>query len=360
MTDTDIRWNDIVTRNAKADGLFFYGVRSTGVFCRPSCPSRRPRPSQVEFFETSQMAENSGYRACKRCYPTGGEPDKQSDLVAAICRHIEQTPGKLTLDGLAQQFHISPYHLQRVFKRKLGISPRQYAESMRATRLKKELRSTKAVTTAIYDAGYETSSSLYHRSTRELGMTPTQYRAGALSVAVEYYTVACQLGWLALAATPNGVCMVLLADTKTSAESLLLKEFPNAKQSSNLLLKHYVLEVTRFLAGEYVSLNIPLDVKATAFQRRVWDFLQSIPYGKTMTYRQVAEKLGKPTAFRAVAHACAMNPVALIVPCHRVLRTNGDLAGYRWGLKRKKALLELEQSTPSGIELSHACERNSD
>lgn len=339
-------WRAVAARDTRSDGRFVYGVRSTGIYCRPSCPSRRPQRAQVQFFAVPEAAERNGFRPCRRCQPRNATRSPQAELVARLCRYIEaHLDGAVPLESLAAQAGIGPHHLQRTFRRVMGISPRQYADALRLRRLKKQLRKGDDVTTALYEAGYGSSSRLYERSDAQLGMTPATYRRGGRGMRIGYTIVNCPLGRLLVAATQRGVSAVYLGDSSRPLEAALREEYPRAEiyHDSNGM-SHWLRALLRHLAGQQPQLDLPVDVQATAFQRRVWDALRAIPYGSTRSYSQIARSLGRPTATRAVARACATNPVSVVIPCHRVVREDGGLGGYRWGLNRKRALLEQERS----------------
>jgi len=343
LTDRD-RWEIVRERDGRYDGTFVFGVRSTGIYCRPSCPSKRPRPERVLFFAGPDEAEQAGFRACRRCRPRHAD-DPQLELVRRVCRFIEAHPdAPPSLTDLGKEFHMSPYHLQRTFKRLAGVTPRQYAEARRVDRLKAELRARDTVTAAINEAGYNSSSSLYAHAGERLGMTPGSYRAGGRAHRIDYTIVPCPLGRLLVAATAKGVCAVYLDDKDAPLEEALHKEYPAAdirRDASDL--GDWVDALLRYLSGSEPRLDLPLDVQATAFQWRVWEALRAIPYGATLSYGEIAAALGQPAATRAVGHACATNPVSLVIPCHRAVRKDGGLGGYRWGLGRKEALLEMER-----------------
>jgi AraC family transcriptional regulator of adaptative response/methylated-DNA-[protein]-cysteine methyltransferase len=341
----DVYWEAVQQRDPAYDGAFVYAVRTTGVYCRPTCPSRRPHRHNVEFFEQMDAAEAAGYRPCQRCTPRQpDQPEPLAETVIAVCRYLEgEHESAPTLDDLAARFNVSPYHLQRTFKRLVGVSPRQYADAHRRDRLKAGLRAGRAVTEAVYDAGYGGSSSFYEGAGAALGMSPVVYREGGRDVNVNYTVVPCKLGYLLVGATERGVCAIRLADSADAARDELLREFPRATVApASDSLDGWVSAVVAYINGEATRIDLPLDIQATAFQRKVWEALRAIPYGSTRTYSQVAEAIGQPTAARAVAAACAHNPVAMAVPCHRVVRAGGDLSGYRWGVARKRALLRQE------------------
>jgi AraC family transcriptional regulator of adaptative response/methylated-DNA-[protein]-cysteine methyltransferase len=348
-------WQAVETRDSRFDGKFVYAVRSTGVYCRPSCPSRRPLRAGVVFFTAPQAAEREGFRACRRC---GGRRDVAGEnRVRRICRYIDERDRldaddetRITLAALAAEFKMSPFHLQRIFKRAMGVSPREYAEARRLGLWKSHARKGQDVTTALYEAGYGSSSRLYEKAASRLGMTPAIYRKGGAGMKIEYVIADCPLGRLLVGFTERGVSAVYLGDKDAALESELREEYPRAEVHRAMGRRVvWVNALLEYLSGKAPAkdgqqqANLPLDLAATAFQLRVWEELRRIPYGATRTYSQIARRLGKPTAARAVARACAANPVALTVPCHRVVREDGGLAGYRWGLKRKQALLAQER-----------------
>lgn len=359
----DARWQRVLARDSRSDGAFVYAVRSTGIYCRPSCASRRPRREQVVFFSLPTTAERAGFRPCRRCRPEQVKPlDPQVEMVRRACLDLDAHPGEtVTLATLAAHVGASPFHLQRTFKRVMGISPREYQDARRMERFKKELKENRNVTYALYEAGFGSSSRLYERAPSKLGMTPSTYRKGGIGVRIRYTVVASPLGRLLMAATDRGVCRVGMGDSDRLLENDLRKEFPAAeiirddsalRAWSNALLKH--------LGGWQPHLELPLDIQATAFQNRVWQTLQRIPLGSTRSYSEVARAVGKPHAARAVARACATNPVAILIPCHRVVESSGGLGGYHWGVKRKKGLIERERSrsTASGRNRKAAGSRN--
>jgi len=344
---TEHRWRIVLARDRRYDGAFVYAVRSTGIYCRPSCASRRPRRGQVTFFPIPEAAEREGFRACRRCRPgdaSGGDP--AIALVREACRALE-SPDAPHLGTLAQRLGQQPHGLLRAFKRVLGITPRQYRDARRVARFKHELKRRPHVSPAVYEAGYGSSSRVYERANAQLGMTPATYARGGDGTEIAFAVVPCSLGRLLVAATPRGVCRVSLGDSAASLEADLVAEFPAARIWKSRAgaaggLGAAVTAILEYLDGREPHLAIPLDIRATAFQRRVWQELQRIPYGETRSYADVARRIGSPTATRAVARACATNPAALIIPCHRVVREDGERGGYRWGIDRKKALLEEE------------------
>jgi AraC family transcriptional regulator, regulatory protein of adaptative response / methylated-DNA-[protein]-cysteine methyltransferase len=340
------RWRAVEHHDAAFDRVFVYAVRSTGIYCRPSCPSRRPKRNRVLFFETPDQAERAGFRPCLRCRP---QHPASSARFHQMCRYIQNhLHDPLSLAALGSEFHVSAGHLQRTFKREIGISPREYAEACRMDALKNLLGAGRPVTGALYDAGFASSSRLYERASRHLGMTPATYRKGGLNMQIQYSAVPCPLGWLLVAATEQGVCRVHLGDSEEALVRRLKSDLPNAQlQPAGSQLEEWIREIVSHLQGERTDLDLPLDVRATSFQQRVWRALRSIPWGATQSYREVAQRIGQPKAVRAVARACAANPVAIVVPCHRVVRSDGSLGGYAGGVQRKKALLALESTTRS-------------
>jgi AraC family transcriptional regulator, regulatory protein of adaptative response / methylated-DNA-[protein]-cysteine methyltransferase len=341
----DQRWDAIVGRDSSRDGEFVFAVSSTGVYCRPSCPARRPRRENVKFYSRPEQAEKAGFRACLRCRPRSLSGNPQSDSAKEICRYIEQHLDEpITLDRLGKVFRKSPFHLQRRFKAALGITPREYADSCRLRLLKRNLQAGDDVTRAMYDAGYGSSSRLYEKTASQLGMTPDKYRRGAIAATVRYTIADSPLGRMLVGATDKGVCAIQFAHSDGELIEGLKREFPfAARKPDEGGLQAWVEALLSKMTGKELSAALPLDIRATAFQRRVWTYLQSIPFGSTKSYGQVAKAIGQPSASRAVARACATNPVAVAIPCHRVVREDGSISGYRWGVERKKTLLELEQ-----------------
>src|SRR5579862_5992074 len=342
----DNRWQAVLARDPSQDGIFVFAVSSTGVYCRPSCPSRRPRRENVTFFPSPQEAETAGYRACLRCRPKAIGGNRQTEMVKAICRYIEQHLDEpVTLARLGSEFRQSPFHLQRSFKAVLGISPRAYADSCRMNQLKRNLQAGHSVTRAMYDAGYSSSSRLYERTASQLGMTPDKYRRGAIAAPIRYTCTDSPLGRMLIAATDKGICTIQFADSDDELEHGLRHEFPFAvRRRDDAALESWKQNLLRQIQGHRLHSSLPLDIQATAFQRRVWTELQAIPFGATRSYGEVAKAIGQPTASRAVARACATNPVAVAIPCHRVVQKSGDTGGYRWGVKRTEALLQLESA----------------
>ena len=342
-------WNAVVARDSGHDGEFVFAVATTGVYCRPSCPARRPRRENVTFYSRPEQAEKAGFRACLRCRPRSFSGNPQSDSAKEICRYIEQHLDEpITLERLGKAFRQSPFHLQRRFKAALGITPRAYADSCRLRLLKRNLQAGDNVTRAMYDAGYGSSSRLYEKTASQLGMTPDKYRRGAIAASIRYACTDSPLGRMLIAATDRGVCAIQFARSDSELIEGLKREFPFAvRKLDNGGLQAWVAALLSKMIGRELNAALPLDIRATAFQRRVWTYLQSIPFGATRSYGQVAKAIGQPSASRAVARACATNPVAVAIPCHRVVREDGSISGYRWGVERKKALLEMEQAAPS-------------
>jgi AraC family transcriptional regulator, regulatory protein of adaptative response / methylated-DNA-[protein]-cysteine methyltransferase len=335
----------VASRDARMDGAFVYAVRSTGIYCRPSCPARRPHPKHVQFFVAPQAAEQAGFRPCRRCQPQEAWRSPHSEVIRRVCQEIETgAEGCAQLRHLSGVVGISPTHLQRTFRRAMGITPRQYADAVRLARLKSRLGKGTNVTKALYEAGYGSGSRLYEHSDAQLGMTPATYRRGGLGMQISYTISESAMGRLLVAATSRGVSAVSLGEDDACLIAALHKQYPNAaiRRDSGEHAK-WVSAIVRHLAGSNPQLDLPTDVVATAFQKRVWDALRSIPLGATSTYSELARALGKPSATRAVARACATNPAAIVVPCHRVVRKYGSPGGYRWGMKRKERLLEQER-----------------
>jgi AraC family transcriptional regulator of adaptative response/methylated-DNA-[protein]-cysteine methyltransferase len=347
VMEGNVYWQSVLAKDERFDGIFVYGVRSTGIYCKPSCPSRRPGRRQVAFFPSCEAAEAAGFRACLRCQPRqtiGSDP--RVKMVLRVCRAIEaqeEEDTTLSLDRLGARLGLSPQHLQRTFKSITGITPRQYAAAHRLRLFKSRIKEGADVTGAMYDAGYGSSSRLYEKASEQLGMTPATYRRGGKGMRINYTIVDCYLGRMMVAATERGICAVSFGDSDAGLAASLKAEYPAAAISQDETdLSEWVRELLHYLDGSQPHLGLPLDLQATAFQLRVWEELRRIPYGATRSYKEVAEAIGQPSATRAVASACARNPVALITPCHRVIRESGELGGYRWGLERKRELLKQE------------------
>jgi AraC family transcriptional regulator, regulatory protein of adaptative response / methylated-DNA-[protein]-cysteine methyltransferase len=352
MTDTILdttldeaeRWQAVMNRDSRYDGRFVLGVRSTGIYCRPSCPARKPKLSNVVFYAAPEEAERAGFRACKRCQPN--EQAFEAEVIQRVCAYIDQhLDDRITLADLGNFANLSPNHLQRVFKHVMGISPRQYIEARRIDQLKNRLKSGDTVTQALYEAGYSSSSRLYERSNDQLGMTPAAYRKGAKGMNIRYTVTECPLGYILVAAAERGICAVSLGDSPEYLEAELRADYPAAEiTQDDSSLGEWVNMLLDHINGEQPHLELPLDVRATAFQWRVWQELRAIPIGETRSYGQIAVAIGSPKAARAVGSACANNPISLVIPCHRAVREDGSMGGYRWGLERKKRILETERN----------------
>jgi len=337
------RWRIVLAHDRRYDGAFVYAVRSTGIYCRPSCASRRPRRAQVTFFSIPEAAEQAGFRACRRCRPGHAPvPDPQVGLVREVCRQLDapsDAPARLA--ALSRRVGTTPHQLVRAFRRILGVTPRQYQDARRLSRFTAHLKERKRVSPATYAAGYSSSSRVYERAAAQLGMTPATYARGGRGMVIAFAAVPCPLGTLLVAATPRGICRVSLGHGAPELEAELRGEFPGAE------IQRDRGDLGRWVAA-ILHLDLPLDIRATAFQRQVWEALRKIPYGRTRSYAEVARAIGRPRATRAVARACASNPAALVIPCHRVVKSNGDLGGYRWGMERKQALLRQESGNRPG------------
>lgn len=345
-------WDAVLARDPRFDGRFVYGVASTGVFCRPVCPARRPRRSNVTFFSTPAEAEAAGFRPCRRCRPVDSSPSALARAVERARVYLDQhLDEKVTLERLSRVTHMSPFHLQRTFKRLFGVSPREYVQARRADHLKQALRRGETVTRASFEAGYGSTSRAYEGATARLGMTPATYRRGGEGLQIRFCVVPSPLGRLLVAATERGLCAVSLGEEDGELEEALRREYPRARiERADDQLAEWTEVIVRVLDGSGEPLDLPLDVRSTAFQLRVWRALQEIPPGSTLSYRQLATRIGAPTAARAVARACATNPVALVIPCHRIVREDGQLGGYRWGMERKRRLLETEAGVEAARE----------
>lgn len=343
----DTRWEAVLGRDPAADGVFYYGVTSTGVYCRPTCPARRPQRERVAFFTALEAAEQAGFRPCRRCHPS--EVSTQQQVVARLQTLLDTAERAPSLAALGQEVGLSPAHLQRVFKRATGLSPREYVAARRAERLKTALRRGSPVTAALYDAGYGSNRALYAAAPEQLGMSPASYRNGGAGERIAYGVFESPLGRMLIAATERGICALRFGED-TVLEAELRAEFPRATlECDDAVVAPYAQAVTEHLEGRRRDLVLPTDVQASAFQRRVWAALRQIPYGQTRSYSELAQMIGEPNAARAVARACATNPVAVVVPCHRVVRTGGALGGFRWGLDRKRRLLAQERAhAPDG------------
>ncbi len=343
-TVSDPRWASVLARSTDADGTFFYSVRSTGVYCRPSCAARLPRPENVRFHPTREDAERAGFRPCKRCKPDQPSLNEQhAAKVTEACRLIETAPVMPGLEELAARAGLSTFHFHRVFKAVTGVTPKAYAAAHRGERVRKHLGRTRTVTAAIYESGYNSNGRFYGESEQMLGMTPTDYRAGGANAAIRFAIGECSLGSILVARSERGVCAILLGDDPDALARDLQDKFPRATLiGGDVGFEELVAKVVGFVEAPGLGLDLPLDVRGTAFQQRVWQALREIPPGSTASYTEIAARIGSPKAVRAVAHACATNALAVVIPCHRVVRNDGGLSGYRWGVERKRALLERE------------------
>lgn len=344
-TSKDARWARVRARDPKADGAFYYSVTTTGVYCRPSCAARLARPEHVRFHATSQEAEEAGFRPCKRCRPDQISPAKrQAAIIADLCRLIEKSDDPPRLEQLAAQAGWSSSHFHRRFKAVTGVTPKQYASALRAKRVREMLDRSRTVTDAMYDAGYNSAGRFYETSDHVLGMTPSRYRAGGAGTDIRFAVGECSLGSILVATSVRGICAILLGDDPDELTRDLQDRFPRANLiGGDAAFERLVSRVVGLVEAPALGLDLPLDIRGTAFQRRVWQALRQIPAGARTSYTAIARRIGKPTAVRAVARACGANPLAVAIPCHRVVRHNGTLSGYRWGIERKCALLEREQ-----------------
>lgn len=346
-TEADPRWQAVLGRDANADGRFVYAVKTTGVYCRPSCPSRRAKPENVAFYASIRDAEAAGFRPCQRCRPNGEAPAKQQAArVAEACKLIEAAEEMPTLDELAAAVGMSPYHFHRRFKAVTGLTPKAYAAAHRGKRVREELDNADAsVTEAIYGAGYNSGSRFYEASKHLLGMTPTAYKRGGADTAIRFAIAECSLGAILVARSDKGVCAILLGDDPDALARDLQDRFPNADLiGGDAGFERLVAKVVGFVEAPRLGLDLPLDMRGTAFQQRVWQALREVPAGETVSYADIARRIGEPKAVRAVAQACGANKIAVAIPCHRVVRKDGDLSGYRWGVERKRALLAKEEA----------------
>lgn len=343
-TNDDERWQAVLDRDAAADDRFYYSVRTTGVYCRPSCPSRLPLRKNVAFHASPEEAEAKGFMPCKRCRPRApSQRERHREIVARACRIIERSEVNPRLDALAEAVGISKHHFHRIFKKETGITPREYARAWRDKQVQNQLGEKRSVTEIIYDAGYNSSGRFYENAQQSLGMTPTRRRRGGIGETIRFAIGECSLGSFLIGATEKGICSILLGDTPEGLLKMFEDEFPKAELiGDDDHFRSCVGAVVAFVDNPEVGLELPLDIRGTAFQQRVWKVLRGIPTGTTLSYSQVAKKIGAPRAVRAVAGACAANKIALAIPCHRVVRNDGSLSGYRWGVQRKRELLERE------------------
>jgi AraC family transcriptional regulator of adaptative response/methylated-DNA-[protein]-cysteine methyltransferase len=345
--EQDPRWAMVVMRDASADGKFYYAVKTTGVYCCPSCPSRLAKPENIEFYNSREEAQLTGFRACKRCKPDQiSLAEQHAAKVSEICKLIENAEETLSLEQLASHAGMSIYHFHRIFKKVTGLTPKAYTVAHQAKRIRNKLGHSGTVTEAIFDAGYNSNSRFYEKSKRILGMTPTNYRAGGKDADIHFALGECSLGTILVASSTLGVCMISLGDDP----EVLIRELQDRLPKANLIggdadFEHLVAKVVGFIEAPAIGLNLPLDIRGTAFQQRVWQALCEIPVGSTASYKDIAVRIGSPKAVRAVAGACAANILAIAIPCHRVIKSDGALSGYRWGVEHKRALLAREAKT---------------
>ena len=344
FSSDEARWEAVVRRDHAADGTFYYAVRTTGVYCRPSCAARLARRAHVRFYATCEEAEQAGFRPCKRCRPhQPGLAEQHAAAVAKACHLIAAAEDIPNLTALAAATGMSRFHFHRIFKTLTGVTPKAYATAHRAQRVRDALCRTDTVTEAIYEAGFHSNGRFYATSSEVLGMTPTHFRSGGHGTSMRFAVGACSLGSILVAATDKGVCAIMLGDDPEALVRALQDRFPQAQLlGGDADFEHLVARVVGFVEAPALGLDLPLDVQGTAFQQRVWQALRAIPSGTTASYTEIAERIGAPQAVRAVAHACASNTLAVAIPCHRVVRKDGDLAGYRWGIERKRTLLDRE------------------
>ncbi len=358
MLDQEKCWTAVLKKDKGQDGQFYFGVKTTGIYCRPSCPARTPLRRNVHFYVTRAEAERDGLRACLRCRPAAVTTADSNKLrIPRLCEYIRlncQSGESLALDELSRQIGLSPFHLQRTFKGIVGVSPKQFVEACRMEALKGELRARDSVTDAIYESGFGSSSRVYERVDTRLGMTPREYRSGGKGVSISYVSVASPLGVMMMGATDRGLCFVQFGESHDELFELLRQEYPAAtldrmKAPYSEQFESWMKSLLRYLRREQIRLDLPIDVRGTAFQLKVWKYLQFIPSGEVQSYSEVARAVGHPLATRAVARACAANRVALVIPCHRVIRGNGELGGYRWGAERKRVLIDAERAAKSSL-----------
>ena len=343
------QWQAVMGRDRQRDDAFVYAVTTTRIFCRPSCPARRPKREHVRFYASSSAAVAAGFRPCRRCTPDAPSlTDRYGVLVAAACRTLEREDGPVPLAHLAREARLSPHHFHRIFRTLTGVTPRAYASAHRRGRIHVALRGPAGVTEAIYEAGFGSAARFYAETRASLGMTPTRYKEGAHQMTIEFAVGPCELGLVLVARTALGLCAILLGDDRGVLEAELRRRFPRATLvAGDDSFAEMLRVVTRGIAEPATTIALPLDVRGTAFQQRVWQALRAIPAGTTVTYAELAKRIGAPNAVRAVGAACGANPVAIAIPCHRVIGRDGSLTGYRWGVERKRALLDREAAAPA-------------
>jgi AraC family transcriptional regulator of adaptative response/methylated-DNA-[protein]-cysteine methyltransferase len=349
-SNRDVFWHAVETKDARFNGTFFFAVQTTGIYCKPSCAARTPKRQNVQFFDTQQKAEKQGFRACQRCKPNNeSAADPQVEMVLKVCQLVEENlEDNVSLEYLSEMTGMSAHHLQRTFKSILGITPKQYATALKVKNFKEQVQRGEDVAGAMYEAGFGSSRALYEKASENLGMTPAAYKSKGKGMKITYTVADSDIGKMLVARTERGICSVTFGDSAKELVETLKQEFSAADVKEDKSgLTESVKTILQLLEGKQKKVTLPLDVQATAFQLQVWDTLRKIPYGETRSYKEVAESMGRPTAARAVARACATNPVALVTPCHRVVRENGDLSGYRWGVERKKEILAKEAAKKS-------------
>lgn len=347
--DENTFWQAVIDRDHNADGSFVYSVSTTGIYCRPSCPSRLPKRTNVSYHLTPTDAEEEGYRPCQRCEPKQlSKREKNVEMVTKACRLIHDAEEPPSLDELASSVGISKHHFHRIFKDITGLTPKAYADAFREKKMLANLSEGNSVTSAIYDAGFNSSSRFYSKSNLNLGMTPTRRRAGGVGETIRFAVGECSLGSILVATTPKGICSILLGDSPEEILDSFQRQFPKADLiGGDASFEEWVAKVVAFVDDPQIGLDLPLDIRGTAFQKRVWQALREIPHGETASYAEIAQKIGAPKAVRAVAGACASNKLAIAIPCHRVVKSDGALSGYRWGIDRKRSLLIQERAIAS-------------
>lgn len=349
LSNDERRWQVLLERQQVADPPFIYAVKTTGIYCRPGCASRLPKRDNVSFFSNVQAAREAGFRPCKRCQPDDEGVDKNAALIKTACRFLDEAEAPISLKLLAETIGLSAHHFHRLFKAKVGITPRQYLAERRRQRLQTTLHHSGSVTVSLIDAGFNSSSRFYEHTDNLLGMTPSQFKKRAAGLTIRFSIIAQPvLGFILVAVTERGICSIDIGNDPEQLQQSIIERFANATLSENdPLLSEWITQILNLIKHPGQPSNLPLDIIGTAFQQQVWEILRRIPAGETATYSQIAEVLGKPKAVRAVAKACASNNLAIAIPCHRVIKKNGDLSGYRWGIDRKRLLLEQESDIKS-------------